>query len=223
MPRLFSKKSHDGTIDVTAKVSTSVTLPPAVYTSAAPDISDYGMEFPPPPPAWGKAIPIIFWLTCIAWVAMLFLTVQASRLADTKLREVKVESTKTSTQLKDLTTRVNELTGQAGDLRVVTQWATLSESVREVLISVMVSANERVQVKNFTLKRMDNAVARYLLSVSCSGSKPSFDAMSEDLRKKLEDAGWEVKEAPQDPNETRMLFEATISKKSTTQEKGRLS
>jgi hypothetical protein len=214
LPFFKRRRNADGTIDIRARAVVGAAVPPAVCTQAAPDLGDYGTDYPEPLPHYGRLLPVLFWTALLGLAAAYAYTLQAggtlrqeSRLAQDRLRQEAVRKTALDSQLKSIT-------GKLDDLHVLTRWVDLLSPVRDIVVAVLQSANERIQIRSLELQRKEPTVLRYNLQVICTGSQQNFDAMQADLKARLADAGWTVTENPAETDDTRLMVDFSLVRKS---------
>ncbi len=210
----FKKRARAGDpIDVQAKPVAATAVSVKAITTIQPDLGDYGRQFDEPLPAQMRNLPVF---TCVALLAMAgwglydyqqSLTTAAQRkLADRNFNAATAESTR-------LKAESDGLDGKKKDLQVLTRWVTFRRPVRGMITSIAISAAKNVQIRNLEMKRRDPNILRFNLQINCAGTRSGFDAMRQDLLARLDKEGWSVTEAPADPDDTRLIFDATVSPK----------
>jgi len=214
-PRFSKLKSAGSVIDVKAKaVKGAVPVPKAIASRMAPSLGDYSQEYPEPPPAWGKAIPFIFWASVLCFAGWIYYSKESNEVFTKNAREVQRQLSLSEEQIKTSTALNKTLEAKAKDLSAISKWVESGGFMRDVVAACFLASNERVQVRVFELKRREGISPRYSLIFTCVGTRQSFDAMRIDLASRLSALGWSISELIE-PDEGTLRYEATISRKTS--------
>lgn len=218
----FSKNpkiAADGSIEVKAVEAVkkvpkgSAPIPKAIANRVLPDLGDYEEEYPEALPESARILPFLGWGLCIL-VAVAFTW---GSMEDSKIRKEKSQSDlrlkAAQGQTAALANKLGGLFAKESDLIVLTKWVSINHPLRGAVMATLSSAADKVQIRSFEIKRRDPAILRYAIQISCLGTRGNFDAMRQELIAKLEGDGWTVTESQGDPEDARLLFDATITRK----------
>ncbi|MDD2765253.1 MAG: hypothetical protein PHE83_14915 [Opitutaceae bacterium] len=211
----FKSANADGSIDVKARpVSSAPTATPtAIASRVAPDLGDYATERPEPLPASGRIVPLLFWVAILGALGAWAYSIQQQGIMRRASAQVQQQLRSAQARTSGLNGRMGALAGKLDDLHVLSRWADLVSPMREVVIAVLQSANERIQIHSLQLQRKEPTVLRYSLQVICVGSDQNFTAMKSDLLNRLTDAGWTVTDNPPESEDARLMIDFSIMRK----------
>ena len=210
----FNRRSATGPINVRATpVAEAAPAIKAITSHALPDLGDYRTEFPEALPAQMRKLPWVFWTVVIAVAGWsIWLWQQNLRIADNK-RTADRSYSVASASAASLKAQLQGLIGKQEDLQVLSRWVAFRHPLRGPIAAIVVAAADKVQIRSLDIKRRDPNVLRFSVQISCSGTRSGFDSMRQELLVKLDTEGWVVTEAPPDPDDARLIFDAILSRK----------